>query len=311
MTALLYTIVYGSLLIFAAAVAYRLFDYIRKPMHIRWELYPVAHEGKRAAYGGSYLEDVDWWKKPREKSRIGELKVMVPEILLLKAVWEHNRPLWFRTYPFHLGLYLIAAFIALTLAGALLLLLGAGDSFAARLLALLAAWLGPSGFLLGAGGATALLRYRMKNADLRRYSSREHFFNLIIFIVALVIGIFTWLGVDGDFGLLRSFMAGLISLNPVPLTNPLFALQIVIGFALLAYIPLTHMSHFFMKYFLYHDIRWGDEPNVDNPATQAKIGVVLSYPVSWSAAHIAGDGRKTWADVATFNPAAEAPAGKE
>jgi nitrate reductase gamma subunit len=73
---------------------------------------------------------------------------------------------------------------------------------------------------------------------------------------------------------------------------------------LIAYIPLTHMSHFFMKYFLYHDIRWGDEPNVNNPKTESKINVVLNYNVSWSAPHIAGHGRNTWAEVATFNPMA-------
>ncbi len=30
---------------------------------------------------------------------------------------------------------------------------------------------------------------------------------------------------------------------------------------LVAYIPLTHMSHMFMKYFLYHKVKWDDAPN--------------------------------------------------
>ena len=30
---------------------------------------------------------------------------------------------------------------------------------------------------------------------------------------------------------------------------------------LIAYIPLTHMSHMFMKYFLYHNVKWDDAPN--------------------------------------------------
>jgi len=50
---------------------------------------------------------------------------------------------------------------------------------------------------------------------------------------------------------------------------------------------------------------------VDNPATQAKIGVVLNYPVTWAAPHIAGHGKNTWAEVATFNPAAEPETEKE
>ncbi len=43
----------------------------------------------------------------------------------------------------------------------------------------------------------------------------------------------------------------------------------------------------------------------------AKIGVVLNYPVTWSAPHIAGHGKKTWAEVATFNPVAKPESGKE
>ena len=66
--------------------------------------------------------------------------------------------------------------------------------------------------------------------------------------------------------------------------------------------PATVKGRFFRKYFLYHDSRWGDQPTQDNPATQKKIGGVLGYPVSWKAAHIDGDGKKSWAEVATTNP---------
>jgi hypothetical protein len=33
-----------------------------------------------------------------------------------------------------------------------------------------------------------------------------------------------------------------------------------------------------------------------------KIKTYLGYPVHWSAPHIAGEGKKSWADVATENP---------
>jgi nitrate reductase gamma subunit len=111
--------------------------------------------------------------------------------------------------------------------------------------------------------------------------------------------------------MVRAFVASLISFDLAPIKSPLFLVQMLLASLLIAYIPLTHMSHFFMKYFLYHDIRWGDEPTVDNPATQAKIGVVLNYPVTWAAPHIAGHGKNTWAEVATFNPAAEPETEKE
>ena len=68
---------------------------------------------------------------------------------------------------------------------------------------------------------------------------------------------------------------------------------------LIAYVPLTHMSHFFTKYFMYHDIRWSDEPNLRGGEIERKLAEPLGYPVSWSASHIKGDGKKTWVDVAT------------
>ena len=68
---------------------------------------------------------------------------------------------------------------------------------------------------------------------------------------------------------------------------------------LLAYIPLTHMSHFVGKYFAYHAIRWNDEPNLNQPEQVEAIQGLLGRKVSWSAAHIKGDGKKSWADVAT------------
>ena len=79
---------YAGVVIFLGAVLYRIVKYIKTPIHVRWELYPVAHEaGERAEYGGSYLEDVNWWKKERKGSMANELKVMIPEILLLIAAW--------------------------------------------------------------------------------------------------------------------------------------------------------------------------------------------------------------------------------
>ena len=112
MSLFVYLITYAGIVIFCAAVLKRIISYINNPMHVRWELYPVPHEGGgKAEYGGSYLEEVEWWKKPRETSKINELKVMAAEIFGLKAVHEYNRPLWFVTYPFHLGLYFTIVFL--------------------------------------------------------------------------------------------------------------------------------------------------------------------------------------------------------
>ena len=46
--------------------------YITAPLSFRWELYPVPHEKGRAEYGGAYLEELDWWYKPRKKDQVNE-----------------------------------------------------------------------------------------------------------------------------------------------------------------------------------------------------------------------------------------------
>ena len=113
------------MLVFVVAVIGRFIMFSRMPMHLRWELYPVAHEGGgRPVYGGSYMEDFEWWKKPRETSLVGELKVMIPEILFLVALKEHNTKMWTQSFPFHFGLYLIiACTVLMVLAGVLARLL--------------------------------------------------------------------------------------------------------------------------------------------------------------------------------------------
>jgi nitrate reductase gamma subunit len=310
MTALLYVFAWLALAIFVAGVAVRVKNYLQKPIHVRWELYPVPHDS-HAAHGGSYLEELDWWDKPIKKSHLGTLKVMVPEILLLKAVWEHNRPLWWCTYPFHLGLYCIGAFVGLLIVSAVAVVFGADLSTGAGSpLVALMGLLGPLGFILTLAGCALLFHRRFTDPSLREYSSPAHFFNLALFGVLMLICISTWLFADPGFAKARAFTHSLFTFKALDMGSGLFNLQVIFGLLVMAYIPWTHMSHFFMKYFLYHDIRWGDDPNIARPDMDKKIGVVLNYPVSWAASHIDGQGKKTWAEVATHNPMAEPKKGE-
>jgi len=313
MSQLVYVLVYLAVVVFVAAVLKRIVAYKKNPMHLRWELYPVAHEGGgRAAYGGGYLEEVDWWQKPRETSRIGELSVMIPEMLFLKALWEHNRPLWLVSFPFHFGLYLIFGLTGLIVVGACAQLAGVpADSGLLRLVVGVSAILGPVAFGLSLLGGLGLLLRRLADTGLRKYSAPEHFFNLILFLVTLCVAMITWASVDPTFEMARGFVAGLISFNLAQMDSSLFLLQVVLAAVTMAYIPFTHMSHFFMKYFLYHDIRWEDKPNVNAPEINEQIGQVLGFAPAWSASHIAIPGKKTWADIAMFNPAAEPEDKKE
>jgi nitrate reductase gamma subunit len=306
---LLLVLCYLSAAAFAAAVAYRAVKLARLPMHLRWELYPVAHEKGRASYGGSYLEEPDWWTRPRRGSLAGELKVMIPEILLLAGVWEHNRKHWLRSFPFHFGLYLLAGLIGLLLVGGVATAAGASVAAdggpAAKTLYYLTCVVGYAGLGLGLVGALALLATRTFDPDYREYTKKADYFNLAFFAVTFVVALVVSGVADPGFAALRAFFARLVTLDlssvdaRLPLPTGPGALEIVLASLLLAYIPLTHMSHFFTKWFTYHDVRWNDEPNLPGGKIEREVAEELQYPVSWSAPHIRGDGKKTWADVAT------------
>src|SRR3972149_293672 len=90
---------YLASVLFLVGMARRVAKHARAQIALRWELYPVPHEvGKE--HGGSYFEDQDWWEEPRRTNQFGQLKIMIPEILLLTALWEHRRKLWLPAYPF-------------------------------------------------------------------------------------------------------------------------------------------------------------------------------------------------------------------
>jgi nitrate reductase gamma subunit len=299
---------YFSGAVFLAAVICRAVKIARLPLHLRWELYPVAHEKGRASYGGSYLEEPEWWTKPRESSLAGELKVMIPEILLLAGVWEHNRNHWLRSFPFHFGLYLMAALIGLLLLGGIATAAGASVSAAGGPLGIalyhLTYLVGFVGLILGLGGSIALLARRILNPDYREYAKKADYFNLGFFVVAFLVALVTHAVADPNFDGLRNYFARLVTFDfssagaGAGATGPV-GLEIILASLLLAYIPLTHMSHFFTKWFMYHDIRWSDEPSFKGGKIERRVALALRYPVSWSADHIRGDGKKTWADVAT------------
>lgn len=310
MTTLAYIIAYIGIVFFLIAVVARFVMWSKMPMHLRWELYPVAHEGGgRAAYGGSYLEESDWWQKPRQVSLLGELKVMVPEILFLVALREHNRKLWTRSFPFHFGLYLVAAATVLMILGGVVGALAPAviATPVARVLSLAVPLFGAAGLVLGILGAVGLYLRRM-GRELRDYTAAADFFNLIFFVVVFGVALATFLLVDRDFALVSSFVANLVSFKLVPLAAGgsaalLPLISAVLLSLLVAYIPTTHMSHFVGKYFAYHSIRWKDEPNLRGGEQEKTIEKLLNQPISWGAPHIKGDGKKTWLDAAAEDKA--------
>lgn len=308
----LYWLTYICLAIFVFAVIVRVYRQFTLPAHLRWELYPVKHEpGKKAGYGGSYMEESNWWEKPRKSSLFNEIKFMVPEILLLRGVWDENRRLWWISFPFHFGLYMMIGTFGLILIGAIGMVAGVqiapGNGGIPSFIYYLTILLGFLGLILGTIGSGGLLYRRFSDPELKKYSSTADYLNLVFILIFFVAALLAGLFMDDSFGGARSYVQSLLTYG-IPAEGGrslLGGLTIVLASLLAAYIPLTHMSHMFMKYFMYHNVRWEDEPNLKGSKVEAAILKNLGFKPTWAAPHIAGDGTKTWVDLATSGPEEE------
>jgi len=285
---------------------------LKLPVHLRWELYPVKHEaGKKAAYGGSYMEEVNWWEKKRKSSLYNEWKFMIPEILFLRGLWQENRKLWRVSFPFHFGLYMLLATLGLVFIGAVFMLLGykiapASGSILTPIY-YLTILLGFVGLTFGTFGAIGLLSRRLSDQELKNYSAPTDYLNLGLFIFFFGFALLAWLFHDHAFDGARAYVYGLLTFGGRPegySLQPSFLGRITIGLAsfLIAYIPLTHMAHVFMKYFMYHAVRWEDAPNLRGSAIEAAVLKNLDFKPTWAAPHIGANGKKTWGEIATFKP---------
>ncbi|TAM54181.1 MAG: hypothetical protein EPN53_04510 [Acidobacteria bacterium] len=305
MSVVVYVALWAGAAVFAVATAARAWMYARTPIHLRWELYPVPHEDpEKVKHGGSYFEDKDWWTHKHRYNLAGELRVMVPEMLFLNALREHNRKLWYRSFPFHFGLYMLAGTCGLVLAAALASL--ASPALVAGPVGTTLQWVyalsGVAGMLLALFGALGLLHRRLTDADLKTYTTAGDIFNLLFFVAAF--GVLTagvLLRAPGDPSLV-ALVRGVLTFDWALQVPGLLAAGIVLCALLAAYIPLTHMAHFVGKYFTYHSVRWNDQVNLRGSTIEAKLAEYLTYRPTWSAAHVGADGTRTWADIATTNP---------
>jgi len=281
---------YAAVAFFVAAVALRARKYARGRAHLRWELYPVAHERGRAQYGGSHFEVPDHWTRQRALDRRGEARAMAAEIVLLAGVRRHNRSLWRFSLPYHLGVYLVSLWLGLVVAGGLFW--PAGDL--PRPLSLAVDATGFGGFGLGLVGGAGLLWRRLRDVSLRPYNAPADLANLGAWLTAM-----GWsLGVhaaEGGFASLVAFGGDWLRLRAVAPAWPI-AVEVVLGALLLAYLPLSRMFHFVAKYFLYHDVRWDDAPNPPGGDLERRLVRAMDFGLAWSAPHAAGAG--TWREAA-------------
>jgi nitrate reductase gamma subunit len=289
---------YGLLAIFAVAFVLKSLKLARLPMHLRWELAPVPHEKGKGKYGGSYLEESQWWTKPREKDHLAEGLYMFQEILFLKALFEHKRGLWWFSFPFHFGLYLL-------IAAAGLLVLGGIGTVTGLLGADLWVFSGGIPLLVGIGcalgilGSIGLFLTRTFSGGMANSTTRASFFNVALIGGMFGTGLWAVLTVPDFSEQVLAFMGALFTANmSVQLAGVLTA-HFLLAFVFLAYLPFTQMMHFVAKYFTYHEVRWDDNPVEAGGKLEKELMELLGQKPTWSGSHLRADGVKTWVDIAS------------
>lgn len=299
---LLQVISYFAVVFFVVVVAAKMVKIARMPLHLRWDLYPIPHEKGRAAYGGSYYEDVDWWTKPVNFSLVSEIKEMLKEIVLIQSVFHHNRPLWIFSFPFHFGMYCLVGFLVMLVVGAIFQAAGTAIGFdspnvPAVIIFHLTKIFGLLGWVLSPIGALGLLLSRMFKPELRRATVLSDYTNLLILLAVFISGLAAAFTTDANYEALRGFVHKLITFKPVGALPAAVTVQLWLWAVLMIYFPFTHMTHMFGKYFTYHKVRWEDHPNQRGGRIDKAVSGALTMRQNWAAPHIKTGG--TWAEAAT------------
>lgn len=283
---------YVSIFLFIALSIYKARQFTKMPLHGRMELYPVPKEKGKSEYGGSYYEEVEWWKKPRVLSGMTELKEMLKEMLFIKKLFENQRPLWWISYALHLGIYCLTGWTVLLLVGAITELaglpvtLGADGSAWGMVLYYLTSLVGMVGLILAALGSAFLLFRRMVDGALKKYTTPQEYFNLLLIFAVLLTGILAWTS-DLSFQPVRNLMEHILTFSPLQVP-PMVMLHMVLLGIMFIYIPLSKMSHYVGKYFTFHKVLWENDPNLTGSEIEKKVKEATSYRPQnkWSAPHI-------------------------
>jgi len=267
---------------------------------LRWDLYPLPGE-KGREYGGSYLEETEWWAKYRPSGLIRNIVYIIKDYLSFMQYYQRNRPYWLVLYPTHVGFYLVFALHVLMLFGGITLAFDIPVSAESanlwgRALYYVTLVVGVGGFFIGAIGCIGLLIKRLTDKDQREFTPPMYYFNYIFFLAMFVSGAYAWLLFDPTFSVYREFWKSLVTISPLHV-DAATIVHIVLFSLFLIYMPFTRAMHYITKFFTFFAIRWNDTPNFRGSKMEGKIQKNLGKHVSWSASHIQTG--KTWAEVAT------------
>ncbi|WP_180326689.1 respiratory nitrate reductase subunit gamma [Raoultibacter phocaeensis] len=241
-------------------------------IHARLDLYPVPKEGAgRAEYGGSYLEEQEWWTKPRKIDRIHETTEILKEMIFIKKLFENHRSLWWASYALHLGIYVM-------LGWSVLLLISVFWHPAAFVLVV--EIIGAVGFALSTAGCLLLLVRRTTDRVLEKYTTPQEYFNIVLLLTVLLTGAYSWFFEASPFVVATQVIT--LSAHDLP---PIVLVHLVLLGIMFLYIPLSKMSHYVGKFFTYHKVLWDNDPNVADSAVARKFEKAAAQPpkTGWSS----------------------------
>ena len=294
---------YLAILICVAAIAKKVYSIKQMPRHIRWDLYPVAHDGPQ----GSPYQKVDYWAEKQKPSVAHELAEMGEEVILLKRTFLYNRKMWNFSFPMHFGMYMFCAWLALIIGGAVIQLAtgmniaSTSTVFWAQAINGITVIVGVAGLILGVIGTLGLLYMRYTDEELNDFSPPVTFLNLYLLLAMFAVGLYAWYSVDSSFAIARNYVASLLTLKPIALPAIMTVEVLLLGIFLM-YLPFSRMLHPAAKYFFYHNVMWDDEPVTKGSQLEKDITGYLGQEMNWSAPHIVNG---SWLKNAGTNPTAE------
>jgi nitrate reductase gamma subunit len=284
---------FSAIVIFLAVTVYRILAIARLPAHLRWELAPIPHEKGKGRYGGSYLEEYEWWRQSRHHSHTASIIYMFQEILLMRGIWKNNRSLWPFSLLLHAGIYFFIIALLLHITNAIFIITGVPSSII-NVFQDIASALALAGYLAGGLGAVSLILKRRLDSNYRPFTTPAMYFRLVFLGAVFVSGIWAWFEVGNFAAVMSNFMKYLFTLNGGIAASVPLSVHIIISLLFIVYLPFTDMLHFIAKYFTYHAVRWNDEPMGEK--MDEKLRALIDQSADWAAPH-AGSG-KSWAEIA-------------
>jgi nitrate reductase gamma subunit len=144
-------------------------------------------------------------------------------------------------------------------------------------------------------GALGLLVMRSWHPRVRAFTTRIGIFDLLLLGSIFATGML--LLTAGPAGL-HSMISDVVRLPTFLGNHPaVWHIHVALLTFFLAYFPFTHMTHAYMKYFTWHQVRWDDSPIAHDPHAAKTLAVNLQRKASWAAPHIAAGGTAAWSEV--------------